>query len=62
MKEELRPLTDAELEIMHEVWESAPVTVREVHGRLRERRDVAYTTVMTLMNILEGKGRLKRRK
>jgi BlaI family transcriptional regulator, penicillinase repressor len=62
MKTQLRPLTDAELEIMHLVWEHAPVTVRDVHERLRGRRDVAYTTVMTLMNILEGKGRLKRRK
>lgn len=47
---------------MHEVWERSPVTVREVHERLRERKPVAYTTVMTLMNILEGKGRLRRRK
>lgn len=47
---------------MHEVWGRSPVTVREVHERLRERKPVAYTTVMTLMNILEGKGRLRRRK
>ncbi|KAA0253984.1 MAG: BlaI/MecI/CopY family transcriptional regulator [Acidobacteria bacterium] len=62
MKSARRPLTAAELEVMHEVWERSPVTVREVHERLRERKPVAYTTVMTLMNILEGKGRLRRRK
>ena len=62
MSNALRPLTDAELEIMHVVWERAPVTVRDVYEDLRGRKPVAYTTVMTMMNILQGKGRLRRRK
>ena len=55
-------LTDAELEIMHVVWELDGATVREVHERLNQRRSLAYTTVMTMMNILEEKGHLTRHK
>ncbi len=55
-------LTDAELEIMHVVWELDGATVRQVHECLNKRRQLAYTTVMTMMNILEEKGHLTRRK
>lgn len=54
-------LTDAELEIMHVVWKLRRATVRDVYETLRERRKVAYTSVMTFMNILEQKGHLKKR-
>src|SRR5579884_1694702 len=53
-------LTDQELEIMKIVWDRDSVTVRDVYEALRERRKVAYTTVMTMMNILEQKGHLKK--
>ena len=62
MKNETPNLTDAELEIMHVVWELDNATVREVHERLNQRRALAYTTVMTMMNILEEKGHLTRNK
>jgi predicted transcriptional regulator len=62
MKNETPKLTDAELEIMHVVWELDNATVREVHERLNQRRALAYTTVMTMMNILEEKGHLTRNK
>jgi len=55
-------LTDAELEIMHVVWEFNGGTVRQVHERLNQQRPLAYTTVMTMMNILEEKGHLTRNK
>ncbi len=42
------------------VWQRGPATVREVYETLLERRKVAYTTVMTMMNILEQKGHLKK--
>ena len=42
------------------VWEGGATTVREVYETLRQRRPVAYTTVMTMMNILEQKGFLER--
>ncbi len=51
-------LTDQELEIMKIVWEIGEPTVRDVYEKLRKRRSVAYTTVMTMMNILEQKGQL----
>ena len=53
-------LTDQELEIMKIVWDRDAVTVRDVYEALLERRKVAYTTVMTMMKILEQKGRLKK--
>ena len=62
MRNETPKLTDAELEIMHVVWELDDATVREVHERLNQRRALAYTTVMTMMNILEEKGHLTRKK
>ncbi len=55
-------LTARELDIMKVVWDTPGATVRDVHRALSQTRPVAYTTVMTLMNILEHKGYLKRRK
>ena len=45
---------------MKVVWNLQKATVREVYEALRERRPVAYTTVMTMMKILEEKGHLKK--
>ncbi len=42
------------------VWKAGQATVREVYEALRERRKVAYTTVLTMMKILEGKGYLSK--
>jgi predicted transcriptional regulator len=53
-------LTDQELEIMKIVWEIEPATVRTVYEALLERRKIAYTTVMTMMKILEQKKYLKK--
>lgn len=46
---------------MKVVWQRPSATVREVYEALLERRKVAYTTVMTMMNILEHKGYLIRK-
>ena len=43
------------------VWDRGHATVRDVYETLLERRRVAYTSVMTMMNILEQKGHLKRK-
>jgi BlaI family transcriptional regulator, penicillinase repressor len=56
-----RTLTGQELEIMKVVWVLHQATVRGVYEKLREQRSIAYTTVMTMMNILEQKGFLKKR-
>jgi predicted transcriptional regulator len=53
-------LTSQELEIMKIVWKSGASTVRGVYEDLLDRRKIAYTTVMTMMNILEQKGYLKK--
>ena len=53
-------LTPQELEIMKLVWEREMATVRDIYEALLEKRRVAYTTVMTMMNILETKGYLKK--
>ena len=42
------------------VWSLNEATVRDVYEKLLERRKIAYTTVMTLMKILENKGHLKK--
>ena len=42
------------------VWERDSVTVRDVYEALLEKRKVAYTTVMTMMKILEHKQYLKK--
>lgn len=54
-------LTEQELEIMKIVWQRQQATVRDVYETLREHRKVAYTTVMTMMKILEQKGHLRKR-
>ncbi len=43
------------------VWERRTATVRDVYEALLKRRKIAYTTVMTMMNILEEKKHLKKR-
>jgi BlaI family penicillinase repressor len=53
-------LTPQELAIMKVVWRLERATVRDVFEALRARRPVAYTTVMTMMKILEEKGYLKK--
>jgi predicted transcriptional regulator len=53
-------LTPQELAIMKVVWRLDKATVRDVYEALREKRSVAYTTVMTMMKILEDKGFLKK--
>jgi predicted transcriptional regulator len=53
-------LTAQELAIMKVIWRTSGVTVRDVYESLRDSRRIAYTTVMTMMNILDQKGFLKR--
>jgi BlaI family transcriptional regulator, penicillinase repressor len=51
-------LTPLELEIMHVLWETGPANVQTVQQRLE--RELAYTTVQTMLNILHRKGKVKR--
>lgn len=45
---------------MKVVWKLQTATVRDVYEALREQRQIAYTTVMTMMKILEKKKFLKK--
>jgi predicted transcriptional regulator len=53
-------LTEHELEIMKIVWQRDSSTVRDVYEALLEKRKIAYTTVMTMMKVLEQKKCLKK--
>jgi BlaI family transcriptional regulator, penicillinase repressor len=61
MKRQTTTLTPQELEIMKIVWDKGEATVRDVYETLLEHRRIAYTTVMTMMGVLESKGHLKKR-
>jgi predicted transcriptional regulator len=51
-----RSLTPLESLIMDVVWDQGEVTVRNVQDALRSKRDLAYTSVLTMMQVLERKG------
>lgn len=53
----LRHLGNLEREVMDHLWGAdAPQTVREVHQAICAERKLAYTTVMTVLRRLAGKG------
>lgn len=52
--------TDLELEILKVIWQRGEATVREVFDDLSKQRKIAYTTVLTMMGVLENKGHLTR--
>jgi predicted transcriptional regulator len=47
--------TEGELEILQVLWDRGPSTVRDVYDVLNERRKRAYTSVMSLLNIMTDK-------
>jgi len=54
-------LGDLERAVMEHLWArqeagGGPLTVREVHGTVGARRELAYTTVMTVLDRLTRKG------
>ena len=60
MRPKSETLTAQELAIMKVIWRLGQATVRDVHGALQAHKTVAYTTVQTMMNILETKGHLRK--
>ena len=48
--------TDAELAILRVLWSKGPSTVRQVHDVLASGRELAYTTVLKLLQIMMDKG------
>ena len=59
-KEHPQKPTTSELEILRVLWERGPSTVREVHEALREKKDLGYTTVLKLLQIMTAKGSVRR--
>jgi predicted transcriptional regulator len=57
-----KPLTPVELELMHIVWRQGEVSVADVLEALAPERKLAYTSVSTVLRILEQKGVLQSRK
>lgn len=57
-----KPLTEVELELMNAVWGVGECTVKDVQSNLSPERGLAYTTVATMMKILEEKGALTSKK
>ena len=53
--------TPAELEVLQIIWEHGPCTVREVMNLLKSERPRAYTSVMSLMNVMAEKGLLNQK-
>jgi BlaI family penicillinase repressor len=52
--------TASELEILQVLWTRGPSTVREVHEALHEKKDLGYTTVLKLLQIMTTKGIVRR--
>lgn len=52
--------TDAELGILRVLWQRGASTVRQVYEALSQERDMAYTTVLKLMQIMTEKGLVER--
>ena len=52
--------TESELEILQILWGKGLATVREVHEDLIRSKDIGYTTILKLMQIMHEKGIVKR--
>jgi predicted transcriptional regulator len=52
--------TDGELEVLKVLWQRGPSTVREVMDVLNVSRPRAYTSVMSLLNVMTDKGLVTR--
>lgn len=60
MKQSAQKPTTAELEILHVLWRRGPSTVREVMDALNQKKDMGYTGVLKLMQIMTVKGLVRR--
>ena len=52
--------TNAELEILQELWRDGPQTVRDVYDAVRQGRDIGYTTVLKTLQVMTEKGLVTR--
>jgi BlaI family transcriptional regulator, penicillinase repressor len=52
--------TDGELEILHVLWTAGPMSLSAMCEALRKERDVAATTVATMLRVMSDKNLVKR--
>ena len=52
--------TASELEILHVLWSRGPSTVRDVQDALNQKKDMGYTGVLKLLQIMTAKGLVRR--
>lgn len=52
--------TDGEMAILRVLWARGPSTVRDVHDVLQAEREVGYTTVLKMLQIMRDKGIVSR--
>lgn len=52
--------TEAELKLLRTLWEVGPSTVRRVKEHLAEEKEIGYTTVLKLLQIMTDKGLVTR--
>lgn len=60
MTPELQKPTASELEILRILWERGPSTVRDVYEALSKKKQMGYTSVLKLMQIMTEKGSVRR--
>jgi BlaI family penicillinase repressor len=60
MKRQPPKPTASELEILHVLWNKGPSTVREVLDSLNEKKNLGYTGVLKLLQIMIAKGSVRR--
>jgi predicted transcriptional regulator len=61
MKSRLHRLGDLQLEILKVLWERGEATVGDMHKALAGERELAYTTVATMLRKMEGRGLVRHR-
>ncbi len=57
-KKSLTPFGETEMEVLQHVWDLGRASVADVRERILEKREIAYTTVMTVLKNLADKGYL----
>lgn len=55
-------LGELQTAVMEILWKSSPLSVTEVEQKLQKKREIAHTTVLTILDRMHGKGVLLREK
>ena len=61
MRTKAHRLGDLQLKIMQALWARAEATVADIHEALGKDRDLAYTTVATMLRKMEARGLVRHR-